>query len=177
MQLCAALAAALLGATEGRLGPVIRSPPAYFAGSASPVSPGAWIPHPFYGGAPVFEATAPGLVLGVHAHLSDVRPPSRLAPLSSLRCVVDGRAVFEATLDADLGAVCDVSFLSHGGMHSIAAYALHNDSCGATLLGTPTFFRASGDIVPAQPEAAARLTASEAILRAATPAGTAALVG
>lgn len=174
------VAAVLVSGAIARLGPVIRSPKAEFVGgTAVPASPGEWESHPFYQGAAIFSALPPGLILSVRLHRTAESPSATHPP--DVRCVVDGRAVIPAHRDGG-NVSCDLSFLSFGGMHSVAAYGVHSDARGATLIGAPLFFRvnASGaDEADAglASAAAARLTASESTLRAATPNGTAALVG
>jgi hypothetical protein len=187
-------------------------------GGAALVGAGEWRGNHLYEAGPrVFAASrAEGLAL------SGELPPGASRAL----CVVDGRAVLEAddaaaaadAADAAAAAAaasprpfsCDLSFLSRGGLHIAAAYAVHANGSvgggvgggsvgggvsgggggggggggdGATLLGAPAhFFIEAGADTGAAAEgragaashgaaAQARLRASEAALRAATPGG------
>lgn len=164
-----------MGSAVARFGATIRSPSTWFTGFSKPSSPGGWEPHPFYAGSDIFNAAAPGLVFNVNVNETLIGTAS--SPLLDIRCVVDGRAVVGAIYNKDGSTSCDLTFLSHGGMHSVAAYAVHDGARGASLIGSPLFFRTVANALAVNESATSRLAASEAALRASTPNNTALLVG
>lgn len=96
-------------------------------------------------------------------------------------CVVDGRAVITALPEEDDEEIegllfsCDLSFLSIGGLHTVAAYASYTG--GASLLGDVKHFtRSSLDEISNSDEKSSShqqlLKLSEATLRRLTPSST-----
>ena len=168
-----ALALLLLLATPAPLpalrhgGRTVRAPPSAFSGDTYLLH-AAPRPNALWPGAPIHHAAHPATLSG-RLHASSSSP-------TAVHCVVNGRAVLPATAVA--GAQprewrCDLSFLSFGGLHSVAMYA--SGAAGATpaLLGseaTLLTIAAPPGCAPAQ--ARAQLARSEAALRAATPPST-----
>ena len=111
-------------------------------------------------------------------------PPASPASLAAVAgagaqrvlCVVDGRAVLDAAAPTAPGEPwsCDLSFLSFGGLHWAAAYAV--TAGRPALLGAPVLLtREAPSGEGGAAAAAAQLAAHSAALAAATPAHTAAL--
>jgi hypothetical protein len=188
----AVLGAVHVQAREGRL---IRSPPSPVTSSSSfpsASSAGDFRPNPHYGGGPDLWVGRGSLTL--HANATGVTPGGE----SRVRayCVVDGRAVFEATPAPSSSSSPSSSWhcptdglVTPGGMHTVAAYVHDVDTGRISLLGAPLFFtleegpnddggaEEAAATTTTLSTAAARLAAAEARLRALTPAGSATAVG
>ena len=149
-------------------GRVVRAPPAAFSGATSLLPAAEPRANGLWPGAPIHHAAHPAVLSG-QLHASSPLP-------AAVHCVVDGRAVLPA---ARVGASsrewrCDLSFLSFGGLHSVAMYASGGGgSGGAALLGGEATLLTTAAPPGGAPGAArAQLARSEAALRAATPPGT-----
>jgi hypothetical protein len=158
LPLLLALAAASAFRHGGR---VVRAPPSPFSGTAALSTPHALRNNTLWPGAPVHEAQHPAALLGRLL-------PSSPAP-AAVACVVNGRAVLPAApVAGGREWQCDLSFLSWGGLHSVAMYA--SGGGGVALLGAEATLLSIA--APPRADARAQLARSEAALRAATPAST-----
>lgn len=132
------------------------------SGTSSLAAPAARASPPLYPGGPALQLVDASLPLSL---AGTVTPAG-----ARVRCVVDGRAVLEALVSGGSWS-CELSFLSVGGAHAAAAYAVHADGRGATLLGDVARFTVAAPAAGDAAAARSRLASSERALRAATPGG------
>ena len=130
--------------------------------------PNPWWPGPSISVVP--PSTLPVLLAG--------STTSSSLSLDRVLCVVDGRAVLTAAPPGRSGGwwECDMSFLSFGGLHWVAAYGVAGSR--VALLGEPLLLRREASLSDGQGAAAAasaQLAVHQAALAAATPPRTAAL--
>lgn len=126
----------------------------------------AWIRNQLWGGpriATLPAMTAPRITATLSAPSADDR----------VVCVVDGRAILNATADGAFFS-CDLTFLSFSGLHWVAAYRVGRSS--AELLGEPVLLTRELPIGDGAVAAAvAQLSVYNAHITAATPRSTAAI--
>ena len=118
--------------------------------------------------------------------IDDIIDDADLIQVERVLCVVDGRAVLHATSSRIVPTngssvwTCDLSFLSFGGLHWVAAYAIPSSGSGGnpTLINEPVLLTWEG---PTNSNAAAigiavnQLATHNAVMKNATPPHTASL--
>jgi hypothetical protein len=127
-----------------REGGVIKAPIPLVFGNVTLSGNGIWKKHPHYSASyDVFFTTGPlSLLITTSTDTNNTK---------SVYCVYDGRAVMTAVIhgknekrddkEISLQFSCDLSFLSFGGIHTVAAYSAYEN--GASLLGNVQYFSRS----------------------------------
>ena len=163
--LASALALALRPAAFRHWGRVVRAPPSPFTGAAALLPTAAQRNNTLWPGSPISEVAHPAAI-SARLHAASPLPAAVL-------CVVNGRAVLRAEARGAGEWRCDLSFLSFGGLHSVAMYASGAGGASPALLGgEPTLFTVLAPHGGGAAAARAQLARSEAALRAATPGST-----